>query len=225
MASKKSPEKKDTFTRNLVIAIVIAAVAVMVLPKLISQRSNSAAAIPAQVSKADGYGMVFNPTATPTVDIWEDFQCPVCQQFEALNGAYIDSLISEKKAKVVFHVLSFIGNESVIAANAAACAADENKFLAFHNSLYANQPKAENTGTWTNDYMINLGASVGVKSSKFEQCVRKGSYAEYVTNVAKDGATKNVNSTPTVFVNGKEIDRNTAYFNADAFKKAIESAK
>jgi len=39
--------------------------------------------------------------------------------------------------------------------------------------------------------------------------------------VAEAGAKANVNSTPTVFVNGKELDRNTEYFNVEAFTKAI----
>jgi protein-disulfide isomerase len=42
-----------------------------------------------------------------------------------------------------------------------------------------------------------------------------------VKNVAEAGAKANVNSTPTVLVNGKELDRNTEYFNAEAFAKAI----
>jgi protein-disulfide isomerase len=57
------------------------------------------------------------------------FQCPVCAQFTQLNGPYIESLIAEKKATVVYHTLSFLGPESVNAANAAACSADEGKFL------------------------------------------------------------------------------------------------
>ena len=224
----KNPGKpRDNFTRNLVIAVVVGIVAVMLVPKLVSQQTDTSAAIPSQVSAAEGYGVVFNGelSGVPTIDIWEDFQCPVCAQFEALNGEYINSLVTEKKAKVIFHNLSFIGEESIAAANAAACAADENKYLEFHKTLLATQPSAENSGTWTTDYLINVGAAMNITSSSFKECVRNRTYAGYVANVAKDGAAKNVNSTPTVFINGKEIDRNTQYFNAEEFKKAVESAK
>ena len=222
--ANKAPKPKDNFTRNLVIAVVVGVIAIMVVPKVISsQKSNVTAAIPSSGDKAEGYGVVFNAelTGVPTVDVWEDFQCPVCQQFESLNGNYIESLITDKKAKVVFHPLSFIGQESVIAANAAACSDDEGKYIAFHKALYNNQSTTENSGKWTADYMVMLGESIGITSSKFASCVNKGDYAGWVTNVAQDGAKKNINSTPTVFVNGKEIDRNTDYFNEAAFKKVI----
>jgi protein-disulfide isomerase len=156
----------------------------------------------------------------PTIDIYEDFQCPVCARFAGINGLTIEKAIEEKKAKVVYHVLSFLGTESVLAANAAACASDEDKFLAFHKAFYANQP-AENAGAINATFLKSIGAAVGIDSPKFEECVDTGGYSAWVRNVAEAGAKANVNSTPTVFVNGKEIDRNTAYFNVEAFSKAI----
>ena len=225
--AKKSPKPKDNFTRNLVIAVVVGVLAVMVLPKVLSQNSDVNAAIPANVSKSDSYGVAFNGdiAGIPAVEIWEDFQCPVCAQFEALHGDYIASLIVDKKAKVTYHPLSFIGTESVIAANAAACAADEGKYVQFHNELYKQQSTSENSGKWSTDFMLSFGASLGLQSEKFQACVKNGEYNGWVQNVAQAGASRNVNSTPTVFVNGKEIDRNTQYFNAVEFKKAIEGAK
>jgi protein-disulfide isomerase len=132
----------------------------------------------------------------------------------------LEKAIEEKKAKVVYHVLSFLGTESVLAANAAACAADEDKFLAFQKAFYVNQP-AENAGAVNATFLKSIGASVGITSPKFAECVDNGGYSDWVKNVAEAAAKANVNSTPTVFVNGKEIDRNTEYFNAEAFSKAI----
>jgi protein-disulfide isomerase len=185
-------------------------------------KGSTTAAIPSSVSKDDGYGIVFNADVAnvPTIDIYEDFQCPVCARFAGINGITIEKAIEEKKAKVVYHVLSFLGTESVLAANAAACAADEDKFLAFHKAFYANQP-AENAGAVNANFLKSIGASVGITSPKFATCVDNGGYSDWVRNVAEAGAKANVNSTPTVFVNGKEIDRNTEYFNVEAFAKAI----
>lgn len=214
----------DKITRYIVIGMVVFVVAIGVVFSLVSSKSSGSAAAPSSVSKSDGYGMVFNADlkGKPVVDLWEDFQCPVCSRFEALNGAYMQQLITEKKAKVIVHLLSFIGPESILAANAAACAADENKFLAFHSYLYAHQSPTENTGLWTSVGLLKAGAAVGLTSSEFAACVTSGNYSDWVTNVAADGAKKNINSTPTIFVNGKEIDRNTAYFDAAAFAKAVE---
>ena len=214
---------KDNFTRNLVIAVVVGVLLIMLVPTLLSRQTDSSASIPANVSADRGYGVVFNGelTGVPVVDIYEDFQCPVCAQFTQLNGPYIESLIAEKKATVVYHTLSFLGPESVNAANAAACSADEDKFLGYHRALYANQP-AENTGVWSNDVLGILGQAAGITSKSFTSCVNNMNYKGWVSNAAAAGAKANVNSTPTVFINGKEIDRKTEYFNADKFKAAVE---
>ena len=214
---------KDNFTRNLVIAVVVGVILLMLVPTLLSKRTNTSAAIPASVSADRGYGIVFNDDlkGVPLIDIYEDFQCPICAQFEKMQGDYIESLITAKKATVVYHTLSFLGPESVNAANAAACSADENKFLGYHRALYANQP-AENTGVWSNDVLGILGQAAGITSKKFTSCVNDMAYQGWVNNVAQAGAKANVNSTPTVFINGKEIDRKTEYFSADKFKAAVE---
>ena len=214
---------KDNFTRNLVIAVVVGVLLIMLVPTLLSKQTDSSASIPASVSADRDYGIVFNDelTGVPVIDIYEDFQCPVCAQFEQLNGDYIESLIADKKATVVYHTLSFLGAESVGAANAAACAADEGKFLDYHRLLYMNQ-KAENSGAWTNSVFVNVGQTAGITSQKFISCVNNGDYLGWVTNVAAAGAKANVNATPTVFINGKEIDRNGEYFDAAKFKAAVE---
>jgi protein-disulfide isomerase len=221
--SEKKPGK-DNFTRYLVIGVVVAVLAIMVVPTVISKTKSVSQEIPSTVSAENGYAIAFNTelTGVPVVDIYEDFQCPICQQFEGLNGQYINSLITDKKATVKFHSLSFIGPESVRAANAGACANDEGKFLDLHFALYANQPTSENSGVWTNDGLIEIAKSSGISGSSFSDCVKGAKYQGWVGKVAEAGSKAGVNSTPTVFVNGKEIDRNTEYFSADKFKAAVE---
>ena len=197
----------------------------MLVPTVLEKTGNTTpAAIPSTVNADNGYGITFNKelTGLPVVDIYEDFQCPICQQFEALNGKYITSLVTDKKATVKYHILSFIGPESVRAANASACANDEGKFVDFHNALYANQPASENSGEWSSDRLIAIGNSVGIKSDSFKSCVNDMKYEGWVGKVAEAGAKANVNATPTVFVGGKEIDRKSEYFSADKFKAAVE---
>jgi protein-disulfide isomerase len=211
----------DKGTRNLVIGMVLFIVAVGIIFSFISNRASSNFAIPAAVSEADGYGIVLNPTATPTIDIWIDYQCPACRSFEVLNGGYINEIIAQKKAKVVFHPLTFIGAESIIAANAAACAADENKFVDMNLALFQNQASSENSGKWQGDAMLALGDSIGIKSDSFKECVREGNYVKWTRNVTDASASKNVNSTPTIRINGKDLDRNTEYGDPVKFKAAL----
>lgn len=206
--------------------MVVFVVAVGVIFSVMGNRAPGVGSTPSSVSTADGYGITFNADlkGKPTIDLWEDFQCPVCKQFELANGSYIQQLVAKKKAKVVYHLLSFVGPESVLAANAAACAADENKFLPFHAYLYGTQG-TENSGAWSNAGLISAGAGVGLTDSKFKKCVNNGTYSSWVTKIANDGQDKKINATPTVFINGKEIDRKTQYFDPVAFAAAVEGKK
>jgi len=217
-------KKKDNVTRNLVIGMVVLVVAVTVGVSLSSNKAKESAAVPSSVDKAEGYGIVFNKglADVPKIDIWEDFQCPVCREFEVVNNKQIREWIEAKKVTAVFHPLSFIGAESAYMANAAACSADEGKFLQYHEALYANQAEAENSGKWNATTLIALGANLKITSKSFTDCVKNGKYQDWVTNVANDGASKNVDSTPTVFINGKEMERlQKNYFDAGTFEKLV----
>ena len=117
-----------------------------------------------------------------------------------------------------------MGPESVYAANGAACASDQGKFLEFYEIMYANQP-AENSGAWINEGVIATAAAAGVTGPEFEACVNKGKYADWVGNVGSEGSKQSINSTPTVFINGKEIDRASgAYYSAADFMKLLVAA-
>jgi protein-disulfide isomerase len=214
----------DKGTRNLVLGMISFIVIVGVVFSFISNRSSSTAQVPAAVSESDGYGIVLNPTATPQIDIYVDYQCPVCKNFEIINGGYLAEVAAAGKAKVVVHPMTFIGAESILAANAAACAADEDKFLDMNLAIFQNQSSSENSGLWTGDYMKRLGNSIGLKSAIFEKCVTDGTYVDWTKNVAQASAASNVNSTPTVKINGKEIDRNTEYMDPVKFRAALAAA-
>ena len=226
MAQAKNPKGgKDNFTRNLVIAVVLGVALIMLVPTLLSKQTDTTAAIPSSVSVEDGYGMVFNKELqdVPFIEIYEDFQCGACGRFAGIIGDYIEDLINTKKAKVAFHPLSFRGPESQLAANAAGCAADQGKFLQFHKLLYANQPP-ENTGVWNAEYLSTLSLALGISDKSYDTCVANNEYKGCVINVANEGSNRNVNSTPTVFINGKEIDRNTAYNSLGDFMLAVSKA-
>ncbi|MEY3163909.1 MAG: hypothetical protein RI887_733 [Actinomycetota bacterium] len=221
MATSSSGDKG---TRNLVIVMVAFIVTVGVIFSIISNRADSNFDIPAAVSASDGYGIVLNPEATPKIDVYVDYQCPACRTFELINGGYLNEVIAQKKAKVVFHPMTFIGPESILAANAAACSADENKFVDMNLALFQNQPAGENTGKWSNASLLAIGNSVGITADSFKQCINDGKYVKWTRNITVESGKANVNSTPTVLVNGKPLDRNTEYGDPSKFREALAAA-
>jgi protein-disulfide isomerase len=181
-------------------------------------------AVTSTIDPTNGSAIVLNAGSTKVIDIWEDPQCPVCKNFEDANGDYIESLVRDKKATVRFHVLSFLGDESVRAANASFCAADEGQYLDFHHALYAVQSPLENSGFWSNQKLIDIATKIGIKSTKFANCVNKGSKIDVVKANYDSMSKYGVQGTPTVFINGKLWERKSPDFNLAEFKAAVEAA-
>jgi hypothetical protein len=227
-ALAETAAKKARRNRLLVSLAVIAPILLVVIVgvsiSLVKSKVDSTVTAPTIASKSDGYGLVFNPSAKPQIDVWEDFQCPACKNFEDVNGATVHALAQNGKARVVFHSLSFLGAESVILANAGACAAEEGKFLEFHDYLYKNQ-KPENSAYWGLSQVTAAGVAVGLPEKTYKSCLKTGKYAKWVENISAAGAKANINQTPTVLINGKEIDRNAGiYLDPKLFNKALADA-
>ncbi len=232
--------KGDTLTRNLVLGMVGLVVLSGVIFTFMDKRSgdgnetpiaienldtsNLGAPLSAQVSEVDDYGIVFNPDSALEINIWEDFQCPFCNFFEKEMGGYLDELIRNKEAKVVYHMASFLGQESVRASNAAYCAIDEGRFLDFHKALYQVQGN-ENSGLFSNENLITIGKKLGITNQSFADCVNDNKYGDSVKKVAESMKPNNVEGTPTVFINGTRWERTTSEFKLDDFKAAVEAAK
>ena len=51
--------------------------------------------------------------------------------------------------------------------------------------------------------------------------VNDGKYIKWTSNVAAASAKADVNGTPTIFVNGKQLDRNTEYGDQAKFRAAL----
>jgi len=231
----KATQGGDHVTRWLVIGMVALVVVSGVVFSVTSSKTKAEASftalkgytlgeqVNATVDTAQGSGLVLNPGAPVKIDLWEDPQCPICRTFEQANGAYIDDLVRTKKATVVYHVLSFLGGESIRAANAAMCAADEGHYLDFHKAMYIVQPALENSGFFTGPNLIKIGSYIGLKSQSFTDCVTKGSKAALVQAQEDAMAKYKVTGTPTVFINDKLWVRKSGNFDINEFRLAVEA--
>jgi protein-disulfide isomerase len=226
----------DNFTRWLVIGMVTIVVATGAIFSVVGQKSKAnesfailndfkvGPTVTSTVDDTNGAGITFNNGAAKTVDLWEDPQCPVCNTFEQANGEFINDLVRAKKANVVYHVLSFLGNESVSAANAAYCAADEGRYLDFHKAMYLVQPVLENSGFYSRENLIKIGSHAGLTSQSFIDCVTKGSKLDKVKAAYDSMGKYKVQGTPTVFFNGKLWERKNNGFILEEFAAAFEAS-
>jgi protein-disulfide isomerase len=207
-AARAALERKERRRKAWIVgATALGVLALAAIIGVVVQNSRQHAnpvVIPATATGPDNGIVVGSPHAPVTVEFYEDFQCPVCREFEASTGSTVASLINAGKIKAVYHMMSFIGPDSVRAANAGAAAADVGRFKQFHAVLFANQP-AENSGGFTNDRLIHLGAQAGLSSSAFTSAVHGGRFNGYVAQVEDKASRRGVTGTPTVLVNGRTL--------------------
>lgn len=233
--AKQQVRSGDNSTRWIVLAMVVLVVLTGVVFSILNQNKEENAslaaldgrnlrpAVTSTIDASNGSAITFNAGLAKTIDIWEDPQCPVCKSFEEATGQYINLLIRDKKVTVRFHVLSFLGDESVRAANAAFCAADEGHYLDFHDALYAVQSSLENSGFWSNETLIKIGKKIGLTSTKFTDCITKGQKVDLVKAHYDSMSKYGVQGTPTVFINGKLWERKSGNFDVNEFRTAVEA--
>ncbi len=208
MAKKAGRVQRRRRNSNLFIWGLVAAVVVIAAVVIIVNNSNAAgpqiAANPPAAAPLDKCGSATcgSPNAPVTIDLYADFQCPYCAQFEPVVEQLGPNYIDTGKVKVVFHNFSFIGPESDGAAQAAMCAGDQNKFWMFANDLYKHQG-TENSGTFSTNNLKQLAAAAGLNTSQFNSCMDTGKYASAVQQQTSEGQQRQVQSTPTFFVNGQ----------------------
>lgn len=213
-APKQGPSK--AVIGAVVAAVVIVGVVAAVLAGASGSKTAAAGAAPAHATSDSG-GIVANPgkatPAAPTLELWEDFQCPICGDLEKAAGSQITAMAKAGDVKLVYHMLSFLdGNlsndSSARAADAAACADDAGKFLGYHAAVYAHQPTTEGQG-YTDAQLEQFAEQAGISGAALDtwkSCYAQKTYAQYVTNVQVAGTKAGINGTPTVKLNGKELD-------------------
>jgi protein-disulfide isomerase len=185
----------------LLVVAVVAGIAIQ------SARSQSQApqAAPAHALGRNGGEVLGSPSAPVLVEEYGDFQCPSCAQWERTVGPTVRRLVDQGRIRFEYHPIAFIGPESLAAANAAVCAGDQGKFWAYHDLLFAQQAP-ENSGALTTDRLLQFGRQVGLSNQQFQQCVEDGTYDNWIRQATDQASQRGVAGTPTVFVNGHQVD-------------------
>ncbi|MEV4435328.1 thioredoxin domain-containing protein [Streptomyces sp. NPDC049585] len=154
---------------------------------------------------------VGSPGAKAALTVYEDFRCPGCGQFENGFRDTVHDLENKGQLKAEYHLVTLIdknlgGSGSVNAANAAACAQDAGKFLAYHDELYKNQPPETQDAYGKKSRLLELAGKVeGLNTSTFQQCVENGTHDSWVKKSQETFSKSQYRATPTVLLNGKSI--------------------
>lgn len=247
--------RREKRTRNVIIASVLAGLLVVVMAGYFIIKSAgpgvdsgitefpAGLAVPAVADKAGGISFGASGEAgsdsgadAVRVDVYLDYMCPLCGQFEALNSTALDELRSNGDITMVLHPVSILDAQSqgssysTRAAQAFAYVAENApaQALDFNAEMFIQQP-AEGTTGLSNDQIAAIATNVGVPTDVVKG-ISTGTYNKFVealTEIAfNDTRLTNPNGgfgTPTILINGERITSD--WRQAGALEAEIKAAQ
>lgn len=157
--------------------------------------------------------------ATLTLVEYGDFQCPACGYYYPAVEEVIKALGPEK-IRYVFRHFPLSGHANAVpAAKAAEAAGIQGKFWEMYNILYTKQ------AAWTpardpKTVFAGYAKEIGLDEAKFIADFDLKDLTDRIDLDYRGGTKAGVNSTPTFFLNGKQISPK----GTDDFKSIINNA-
>ncbi|WP_084128890.1 thioredoxin domain-containing protein [Demequina sp. NBRC 110055] len=186
---------------------------------------------------SDAIAGVAGPEDAARLDVYLDFMCPICGQFEETNGEDIDAMIADGSVALYVHPISILDrysngtNYSTRAANAAATVADAapEHFMEFQTAMFENQP-AENTEGLSDSEIADIAVGVGVPQ-EVADTFTDGEFTKWVIAATDQSSQDGVPGTPTLrmadpgdsFDDGKvlEQENDVMYFQPGALAQYV----
>ncbi len=146
--------------------------------------------------------------APVTIVEFSDFECGHCAAFHQSLDDVLHRMGSSMRVVFRHFPLDSACNAKVgaavhpsacLAAVAAECAAEQGKFWQYHNLLFDNQQALGRT------FLIQYATRLGMDVARFTECLGSAAAQARVRDDAAEGARLGIDSTPTVFINGRKI--------------------
>lgn len=204
--------KTNWFAIWISVAVVVALVGVGVLVVWMNNQATAPGPRPEGSGINAETGAIVAGSGSNELDVWFDFYCPHCQDFERTYGSTIDDLL--ENGDITFNMLPVAlpglntasGTDfSERSANAMYCVAEAQPDAAypFMQAVFATNPTGPGL---TDEELIAMAADAG--ATGIDTCVADREYVSFVTeqtgkippNPATGGA-----GTPTVVLNGEYV--------------------
>jgi protein-disulfide isomerase len=152
-------------------------------------------------------------SSKPVVTIVEfsDFECPFCSAVQNTLKQIVETY--GRDVRLVFKHLPLEGHRnSLPAARAAYCAAEQDRFWQFHDALFASK-------TLSSPVFTQIATDLGLGLPKFQACLSSEQSRAGVIKDIETARLFRIESTPSFIVNGKLIQGALSF--AD-FQRIIE---
>ena len=226
-----STRHRERVQRAWTIGVVAALLAIVVGGYLVqSTRDASGRAATAPAGVTDTYGvMVGDATAPHTVTVYEDFQCPICHDFEARAGDRLRKAVDAGRIRLDYRMVAFLDGASTTdystrALNAAAVVLDtsgQDVFLEFHDLLFDHQPPEGSAGL-SDAELVRYAVRAGADESAVRPGIEGLRFRQWAVNATSQMSRDGVNGTPTVLVDGEMQAEATLQSSIDTALRATD---
>lgn len=200
-SKSKRREQQAAANRNKWLRIGgMAFLAIVVLFAISVWRSNTTATnenqITAVAPNLDG------PANAPVQIVeYADFGCQSCQGWH--NAGIKEQLQQVYGEQISFEFRHFpvITNQSPKAAEASQCAAEQDEFWAYHDTLY----EQAGSGQLQIESLKMFAGLLGLNQVQFDQCLDSGQYRSLVAQHQQAAVNAGARGTPSFYVNGKAV--------------------
>ena len=217
---KKKQEHKQKTIRNIAIISVLAIAAVVAI-YFLQQASVANVRLPDEKERPPVSGRTMgDPNAPVVMEVYEDFQCPACKQFnDTVKPQIIENFIKTGQVLLVYRHFAFLGPESRAAAEASMCATEQERFWDYHDVLFENQV-GENIGSFSDRRLIAFAEQLDLDMDAFRSCIADTRYENTINDEITAGRELQVPGTPSVVVNGQLLSS----FNYLTITQAVQAA-
>ncbi len=232
----RAAERRRSILLTVAAVLVLALIAVVVIVVIVNRgndESRTGGSDAPSVVTPDGAIRVTSAPKDQTppviINVVEDFQCPACGMFEKTGGPVLASYHDNPKVAIDYQTLNMLDRGSIgystRSANAAMCVAeatgkdgDMNKWLEYHNILFANQPTEGGAGL-SDSKLISLAKDSGIDG--ITDCVEGLQFSKWIDeNSKKIMSAPDFQGTPQVKINGTVVE----WQNTEDMKAKIDAA-
>lgn len=207
--------KEAKVLTGILLLVVAGMIGLFVMANGGSKSADTTKADPSVLVRSDS-----NKTGTGKVQVVEfgDYQCPACgvtaPVLKQLYDAYSD------KITLVFRNFPLAQHKnSTSSAEAAEAAGVQGKYWEMHDKLYATQAEWSNLAD-PSDKFAEYATAMGLDGAKIKDAIKNQTYKTKIDKDTADGTTLQVNSTPTIYIDGKVM---TAH-DYNTLRDAVEAA-
>jgi protein-disulfide isomerase len=178
----------------------------------------------AQIQMKDAPSMGDSNAAVTLVE-YSDFECPVCRKLHDALREILPNYAG--KVRVVFKdfPIEQLHPWARTAAIAGRCAfqQDSKAFWKLYDLIYDNQEIISAANAWTK--MMDYAGQSGLDADAFKACMASPEAGALVNASRANGQLLDVNSTPTVFVNGRRMVGSDAHLLAQYINYELAQQK